>query len=101
MIDGPKLTLGGQEFTVPPANLKAIRAHTEARTKADATAQDKIDANVAFILTTLRRNYPDLTEDFVLEHVDARNQIDVMQKIQQAAGYTKVEPGEAQAGTEA
>lgn len=101
MIDGPKLILGDREFTVPPANLKAIRAHNTARTKADATAQDKIDANVAFILTTLQRNHPDLTEDFLLEHIDARNQIDVMQAIQEAAGYTKAEPGEASAGTEA
>lgn len=99
MIDGPKLVLGGQEFIVPPANLKTIRAHTAARTKADSTAQERIDANVAFILTTLQRNYPDLTEDFVLTHVDARNQTDVMRIISEAAGYTKAEPGEAPAGT--
>jgi hypothetical protein len=98
MIEGPKLTLGGRDFIVPPANLKAIRAHSASRNNADATAQDKIDANVAFILTTLQRNYPDLTEDFLLDHLDARNQLDVMAKIQEAAGFVKAEPaGESKA----
>lgn len=92
MIDGPKLVLGDCEFTVPPANLKAIRAHSAARDNADATTQQKIDANVAFILTTLQRNYPDLTEDFLLEHLDARNQLEVMARIQEAAGFTKEAP---------
>jgi hypothetical protein len=98
MIDGPKLSLGGRDFIVPPANLKAIRAHMTSRTNAAATAEDKINANVAFILTTLQRNYPELTEDFLLDHLDARNQLDVMAKIQEAAGFTKAEPsGETQA----
>lgn len=98
MIDGPKLTLGDREFIVPPANLKAIRAHMASRSNADATAEDKINANVAFILTTLQRNYPDLTEDFLLDHLDTRNQLDVMAKIQDAAGFTKADPsGEQEA----
>lgn len=92
MIDGPKLTLGDREFIVPPANLKAIRAHTASRENAEATAQQKIDANVAFMLTTLQRNYPDLTEEFLLEHLDARNQLEVMARIQESAGYTKEAP---------
>jgi hypothetical protein len=91
MIDGPKLTLGGREFVVPPANLKAIRAHMASRS-ADSSPQEKIDANVTFILTTLQRNYPDLTEDFLLDHLDTRNQLAVMAKIQEAAGFTKAEP---------
>jgi hypothetical protein len=98
MIDGPKLTLGDREFIVPPANLKAIRAHMASRANTEATSQEKIDANVAFILTTLQRNYPELTEDFLLDHLDARNQLDVMAKIQEAAGFTKAEPaGEVKA----
>lgn len=99
MIDGPKITIGDREFVVPPANLKAIRARLASREKADATAQEKIDANVAFMLTTLRRNYPDLTEDFLLEHLDTRNQMQIMAAIQEAAGFTKAEPGEVQPGT--
>jgi hypothetical protein len=89
MIDGPKLTLGDREFIVPPANLKAIKAHSAVRKNPDATPEEKIDANIAFILTTLQRNYPDLTEDFLLEHVDARNQMAVMAKVLESAGYVK------------
>jgi hypothetical protein len=101
MIDGPKITIGDREFVVPPANLKAIRAFTSVRENADATSTDRQNANIAFILNTLRRNYPDLTEDFILEHVDTRNQVAVMTKIQESAGFVKQEPvsGESTAET--
>lgn len=99
MIDGPKITLGGRELVVPPANLRAIRAHGEVRDREGVTTKEIIDANFAFVLATLQRNYPDLTEDFLLDNMDSRNQSDIMGAIFKSAGFDKAaEAGEPPAG---
>jgi hypothetical protein len=92
MIEGITITFGEREFTVPPANMKTVKAWLKANTEIAPNTLEYFEAVTDFVFNTLRRNYPDLERDFVDEHLDGRNRNVVLKAIADSAGLV---PGEA------
>ena len=92
MIDGIKIDINGRIFVAPPANLGAIRRFLEAQENLAQGSAEYMGAMIAFVHRTLRRNYPELTQDEVEDILDGRNVKQVVDAIQKAAG---LELGEA------
>ena len=85
------VSLGGRDYPVLPANLKAVRAWTECQQSTQPSAPERIDGMVAFIAATLRRATPDLADDVVWEHADNGNLAEIMRAISDAAGLARGE----------
>ena len=78
MIEGSKMNLGGQDYTVPPLNFrqlkqfgKEIKAVRNLGTSSDPMAE--LVTLVPVIAAAFKRNYPDLTEDQVMDLLDLGN----------------------------
>lgn len=102
MIDGPKINLGGVERILAPLNFKALRkvgprmgllAGLKTGMGVPEEAQDLL---VEMVLASLRRNYPEITQEEVEEHLDLRNVEPVVLALLNATGLVKgTAPGEA------
>ena len=87
MIEGTSINLGGQDYIIPPLNLKQVRLFTPRLTKMDTLDQDStIALNVEVIRAALSRNYPDITADQVEEMIDLRNMAPVFQAVMNQSG---------------
>jgi hypothetical protein len=87
MIDGPKLQLGGREFTVAPATIGAIKRQMIGYRDHPVGDPARFDVSMQFILETLKRNHPDVDMTFLEEHLDSRNMMAVMNVIQESSGF--------------
>jgi hypothetical protein len=105
MVDGPKIMLGGVERVFAPLNFKALRrvgprmGVLTALTKKEAglvVPEEAQDLVLEIVLSSLRRNYPEVSQDEVEEHLDFRNVGEIMTAIMGGSGlHDKVaQPGE-------
>ena len=98
MIDGTKITLGGNEYIVPPLNFKALKRlqpTIESLAKVDmAMSDEQIDNIAEIVLAALIRNYPDKTKDDVLEWLDLGNTAKILNAIMGASGIKTASVGE-------
>jgi alkylhydroperoxidase/carboxymuconolactone decarboxylase family protein YurZ len=98
LIDGVRINLGGRDFVVPPLTLGALRAlqpqFKELANIGPLPSGEQIDAAAEVIHRALRRNYPDVTLDEILELVDVRAFPDVLAAICGASGLTQREAGD-------
>lgn len=101
-LGGVKLVLGGREFVVPPLSLRQVRSFTEDGTFDKVgkignrlPSVEELDVALDVIHAALKRSYPDLGKDELLDLLDVGNLNDVMIAVCQAAGFEKVKPGEA------
>jgi len=91
-IPGEKITLAGRTFVAPPIPLGCMRKYEDVfNGKADPSPLVMGDV----IFMTLRRNYPDLTQDEMDELLDAKNMVEVFAAIGHASGLQEAQPGEA------
>lgn len=72
--EGIPVVLGGKSYTMPPLNAVVARRYWE-RILALETGDDPDPLGLAVTLVTacLRRNHPEVTEDWVAEHLDLDN----------------------------
>ena len=70
MLEGVKVELNGREFIAPPVNLAFVRAHSDFfEGRKSPTLAFMSDA----IFASLKRNYPDLTQDELEDVLDVGN----------------------------
>lgn len=79
-IEGDWVTLGGKQYYMPALNLRAMKEHAAKldalqRGRAfDEPVTDEYIENVCTVVhAALKRNYPDISEEEVLDGVDMRN----------------------------
>jgi hypothetical protein len=92
MIPGIEIELGGEKFTVPPLNFRALREHMDTiagMTTGLPLSSEQLDKSVALILTAIRRNYPELTRDALEERLDMANIKIVLPAILGASGFVR------------
>ena len=109
MIDGVTLKLGGEGYVVPPMGLKDMRRLKDGiaslamlSTQGRDMTDDQWKSMIELVLTTLRRNYPNLTKEKVEDFLDLGNVGPLFQAIMNASGLEKttVPLGEAMAPSE-
>jgi hypothetical protein len=104
--DGKPINVGGVTYLIPPLSLGALKRLREPVRKimdGKATEEEAQDTTVAVIYAALKRNYPDLTQDFVADEiVDVANSRDLLLLALNASGYVKPggdASGNAEAGS--
>ncbi|MFZ5658770.1 MAG: hypothetical protein ACOY5C_02810 [Pseudomonadota bacterium] len=103
MIDGIRITMGGQEYTVPPLNFKALRqykAPIEGLKGLNPMAMADADLTlmVEIVHAALVRNYPDLRVEDVEDLLDLANAPIVLPAVFAVSGFERAQPGEAAPG---
>jgi len=88
MIPGKEITLGAKKYTMPPIPFIALKKHKDLLGRlvggeVDPQSMFKTDFEALFdcVYLTLKRNYPDLTEDALatdMDVVNIRGAIDAM-----------------------
>lgn len=75
--DGVQVTIGGKQLVLPPMSAKTARAHWD---RIQAMQQpgamplpDQLELTTVLVWECLRRNYPDLPFQEVVDHVDVAN----------------------------
>lgn len=103
LIDGVSIVLGGEQFTVPPMNLKTVRRLLPAfdQIKSGSLNAAALDAAVGVIHGALSRNYPDLTADEVADMVDLSNLEGVLSAVLEVSGLTPKTTGAPKAAVPA
>jgi hypothetical protein len=99
-IDGAKIRMGGEDWVVPPLNLRAVRLH-EQMIKDIQTVGSQFEGLpkiAAVALAALQRNYPELTLEQVEDLLDMGNALSVFRAIIGQSGFEEARPGGASAG---
>lgn len=88
MIPGNRITIDGRGLIAAPLNFKAIRQFgpsiAEISAQGGVKASD-VDVIIGVLGASLRRNHPDITDDYLMEHVDTRNAGDLLAAVMTAA----------------
>lgn len=91
-FEGEEVTIAGQPFTMPALNFRALE-------KFAPFIEDELSAGVsmkqlpqirAIIASALRRNYPDLDDDFFLDNLDMRNAPQLLVSIMSNSGVKRL-----------
>lgn len=91
-VPGVLFDFNGRQLVLAPLNMGAMRQLLErSKTMSDATSLDSIDMVIDAVHASLKRNYPDITHDEVLNDlVDAANAEHLMPIIMNRSGLEKV-----------
>lgn len=101
MVDGATIKLGEKEYVVPPLNFKALKklqnhfgalAHISG---GQLLTEEHIDSVLEVLLASLQRNYPEMTREFLEEHVDLANVEPLVMAVVNASGLRESSAGEA------
>lgn len=97
---GVPVFLGGREYLVPSLSVRQYREHAELLAKpihaaSDAEMIEVLDKYVPLIGAAMRRNYPELRDEDLLDMVDLGNFRELVTAISGASGLRVVNPGEA------
>ncbi len=89
-ILGVKVAIGGDNFIVPPLNLKSLRLMQDrlANFKGGfdpASTEIVVDAAYAALL----RNYPEISKDWLEENIDVANMQEIMESVMDASGLKR------------
>jgi hypothetical protein len=90
----------GQEYVVPPLSVRQFRDNLKLLTEpvgevTPENAVERMNKFVPVIGMALRRNYPDLTDDHLLDALDLGTFIQALLAVQKASGMKAGAPGEA------
>lgn len=100
VIPGIPIALNGQDFIIPPLNLGSLEVMQERLQKyRGAFDAESIKTVLDAAHAALKRNYPDMTREFIGEHIDLANMHDIMAAIMDAGGLRRkeIEAGKAAA----
>jgi len=94
MISGVNVTLGGQDYIIPPLNfsaLKRLQATIETLSSISATMNEsQIDAVADIVLAAMVRNYPNTRKEDVLDWLDLGNAGTILSAIMGQSGIKTV-----------
>lgn len=98
MIEGSvEVSIGGETFMAAPLNWKSLKKLLpKVGTISVATAADPatLDTMIELIGDSLRRNHPQITNEFLEESLDGRNAPGVATAVMRASGLQRAEAGE-------
>jgi hypothetical protein len=97
---GIAIFLGSREYVVPALSVRHYRDHFDLLIEpvgkvTPANFSEKIDKFLPIIGMALRRNYPDLTDEELLDALDLVTFFEALRAVQKASGMTEAKPGEA------
>jgi len=96
LVEGIKINLGGREFVAPPLPLKVFRLHPDwFETLNDLTGlptPETVEIMTQIILSSLHRNYPDLTAEELEDLLDVNNMPIAMRAVMGQATGEAVSP---------
>lgn len=93
--DGVLVKLDGRDFILPPCSLATLRRHAKAidafsrMGPGDAFGEQEIDTVINVTFEALRRNYPDITPEYVAEHVAVDTMMGFFQAAMDASGLLR------------
>lgn len=91
-VKGIAIEMGGQEWIVPPISLRALEQLQERLAHFSGGIDPQSVALVADAThAALRRNYPDISRDDVLDMLDVANMLEVMQAVMDVSGLHRRE----------
>ncbi|MDP3650524.1 MAG: hypothetical protein Q8R67_02465 [Rhodoferax sp.] len=92
-IDGVDVLLGGVIYILPPCSLATLKRHTKGIDAMQRSSFDFSEASVDTILNlvfeALRRNYPDITPEFVAEHLGLDMVMETFQAAMDVSGLMR------------
>lgn len=91
----PTVEIGGRTLTIAPANLKAIKQWMRASKTVNVGTVEYLDEVSEFILSTLKIKHPDVTMEWLDEHLSEGNVPRLVAKIY-AAGRIASQQGETE-----
>lgn len=101
MVEGKEIKLGGKEFVLPPIPLSGLaKLGDRLQQIGTGMSEEAISSLVDGIFYALRRNYPDMSRDFVADNIDLMNANDVLNAFVEVNGFKRAEvtgSGEVQA----
>ena len=93
--EGTVVSLGGQEYTIPPLSLRGLRK-VQPQLKiifnlsdGELPTEEQIEAISIIVHEALKRNYPDITLEVVEELIDLDNLSTVLPAAMTVAGLEK------------
>lgn len=89
MIPGVKVSMSGADWTIPPLTLGSLRRllpQVQKMTAGTPMSEEQIDTLVEVVHAAMTRNYPDLTQERVLDLLDVGNASAVMGAVLNASG---------------
>lgn len=72
-LEGIEVKLGGLVYILPPCSLATLKRHAKSidvmKTSSFDFSESSMDTLVGLVFEALRRNYPDVTQEFVAENL--------------------------------
>jgi hypothetical protein len=100
-FEGKTVAIGGNKYIIPALSLgplKRLRERIRKVTTGDATEEEAQEVTSQAIYAALKRNYPEITLEFVEEEiVDLVNCRQLLGVVLNASGYVKAGQGNAAA----
>ncbi|GLR26511.1 hypothetical protein [Limnobacter litoralis] len=103
-IEGVTISLGGEDYVVPALNFRQIKKIQPDIQKLEnlsggLISDEEMEVMAKVVHEALSRNYPDITQDKVLDLLDLRNAPIVVKAIMGISGFEAREAGEVKAGS--
>lgn len=87
---GIKILLGDRELVVPPLNFRSLQQLQERLAKfSGGVDPESIGLVVDATHEALRRNYPEITRDEVIDGLDLENMLPVMEAVMDVSGLKR------------
>lgn len=105
--DGVLVKLDGRDFILPPCSLATLKRHAKAIDAfarlgpRDTFGEQEIDVVINVTFEALRRNYPDITPEYVAEHVAVDTMMQFFQAAMDASGLLRKGQASTSASTAA
>jgi len=92
LIDGVSVKLGANEYVIPPLNFKLLQTLAEPLAVVNkggsfVSDPDTRNAFVAVITACVQRNYPEVTQDMMLDALDVSNAQSAMLALLGVSGF--------------
>jgi hypothetical protein len=104
VIKGITIDLGGADYVVPPLSIGALeRLQDRLNTFQGGMDKEAVALMVDVAEAALKRNYPDITRDIIVEIMDVSNMEDIFAAVMDVSGLKRkaIDAGEAPAATAA
>lgn len=95
--DGTAVYMDGREWIVPALSVRQFREHHQTLSVSYNVADDYaayLKERLPIALAAMQRNYPELTEEQLLDMLDLKTFLDVWRAIQNVSGLRSATPGE-------
>jgi hypothetical protein len=97
--DGVGVYMDGKEWVIPALSVRQFRQHYQTLLDSDITPENypmKMAERISIVLAAMQRNYPEITEEQLLDMIDLRSFLTIWLAIQSASGLRPATPGESQ-----